>query len=194
MYEKKNKRRDRMTAIEKVIRRFYNGKLQIDRDIILKLINNDIPHLDNNSFSSPAHSRIMMRIDPSFKEEKFSQVKDSDLINFYMHKKKKDRYMKTVICLEINDIGTANLNMFEYVVFSQPLTMEEFVEVKQNIDAMIEINNMINGIMKKSITTSAGLSKLSMRDTPRNVKLIKLLELNDKLSEDIRLLIELQTW
>lgn len=184
-----------MTAMEKAIRKFYNGKLQIDRGVLLKLINKGILHIDiNGDLSTFTHSRMMMHIDPFFKEEQLSHIQDSDLKNFYIYKRKRDKYIKTVIRLEIKGIGIAQLNMFDYIVFSQPLTMDEFIEVKENIEMMIDINNMINGIMSKSITTASGLSNLVMRESDKNIVLVKLLESNDNLSEDIKLLIKLQTW
>lgn len=183
-----------MTAIEKVIRRFHNGKLQIDKETLVRLLNTDTLLMDLNGDTSTFYpSRLLVQADPSFDGDVLTEIKLEDVTEFYIYKDKKRRYVTSTIHIFVNNIGVIHINAFDYIVFSRSLTMEEFLEVKDNIDTMLEIDNMINSALKKSFTTQNGLTFLKLRDNKIN-KLFEILKMNDNLSEDIKLLIKLQTW
>jgi hypothetical protein len=183
-----------MTAIEKVIRRFHNGKLQIDKNTLVNLLNTDTLLMDlNGDISTFYPTKLLVQTDLSFDGNILTKINLEDVTEFYIHKNKKRKYITSTIHIFVNNIGVIHINAFDYIVFSQPLTMEEFLEVKDNIDAMLEINSMINSALKKSFTTQNGLTFLKLRDNKMN-RLSEILKMNDKLSEDIKLLIKLQTW
>jgi len=196
MYEKKNKRRIRMTAIEKVIRRFHNGKLQIDRDVLAKLLNKDVVIKEDltGKITTFYPTRLLLQTDSFSDEIELKEIKSEDVTDFYIHKdEKKKNYIASTINIHVNNVGVLQLNLFDYIAFSQPLTMEEFLEIKKNIDSMLEIEKMFSNILKKSITNQPGLNILKKRETKAN-RLLEILKMNDKLSEDIKLLVELQSW
>jgi hypothetical protein len=183
-----------MTAIEKVIRRFHNGKLHIDKDTLVRLLNTDVLLMDlNGDVSTFYPTKLLVQTDPSFDGSTLTKINSEDITEFYVYRDKDRRYITSTIHIFVNNIGVIHVNAFDYIVFSRSLTMEEFLEVKDNIDTMIDIDEIINNSLKKSFTTQNGLQFLKLRENKIN-RLSEILKMNDNLSEDIKLLIRLQTW